>query len=56
MTDLTRLPAFDLCELIATRKVSPVELTDAVLARADKLQPVLNCFVTLVPEQARAAS
>jgi aspartyl-tRNA(Asn)/glutamyl-tRNA(Gln) amidotransferase subunit A len=56
MTDLTRLPASDLCELIATRKVSPVELTDAVLARADKLQPVLNCFVTLVPEQARAAA
>ena len=56
MTDLTRLPASELRELIATKEVSPVELTDAVLARADKLQPVLNCFVTLVPEQARAAA
>lgn len=56
MTDLTRLPASELSELIATKKVSPVELTDAVLARADKLQPVLNCFITLVPEQARAAA
>ncbi|TBR29334.1 MAG: amidase, partial [Reyranella sp.] len=26
------------------------------LARAEKLQPVLNCFVTLVPDQARAAA
>lgn len=56
MTDLTRLPASDLRERIATRKVSPVELTEAVLARAEKLQPVLNCFITLVPEQARAAA
>ncbi|MBP6770874.1 MAG: amidase [Reyranella sp.] len=56
MTDLTRLPASDLREQIATKKLSPVELTDAVLARADRLQPVLNCFVTLVPDQARAAA
>jgi aspartyl-tRNA(Asn)/glutamyl-tRNA(Gln) amidotransferase subunit A len=56
MTDLTRLPASSLSELIATKKVSPVELTDAVLTRAEKLQPVLNCFITLVPEQARAAA
>ncbi|WP_428682063.1 amidase [Reyranella sp.] len=56
MTDLTRLPASDLREQIAARKISPVELTDAVLARAERLQPVLNCFVTLVPDQARAAA
>ncbi len=56
MTDLTRLPASELRAQIAARKVSPVELVDAVLARADKLQPVLNCFITLVPEQARAAA
>ncbi|WP_421998376.1 amidase [Reyranella sp.] len=56
MSDLTRLPASVLREQIAAKKVSPVELTDAVLARADALQPVLNCFVTLVPEQARAAA
>lgn len=56
MTDLTRLPASDLSGLIATKKVSPVELTEAVLARAERLQPVLNCFVTLVPDQARSAA
>jgi len=56
MTDLTRLPASELREQIASKKVSPVELVDAVLARAEKLQPVLNCFITLVPDQARAAA
>jgi aspartyl-tRNA(Asn)/glutamyl-tRNA(Gln) amidotransferase subunit A len=28
----------------------------AVLARAERLQPVLNCFITLIPEQAMAAA
>jgi aspartyl-tRNA(Asn)/glutamyl-tRNA(Gln) amidotransferase subunit A len=56
MTDLTRLPASDLRRQIAAKEISPVELTDAVLARAERLQPVLNCFVTLVPDQARAAA
>ncbi len=56
MTDLTRLPASDLRTRIAAKEVSPVELTDAVLARAETLQPVLNCFITLAPEQARAAA
>ena len=27
-----------------------------MLARAEKLQPVLNCFITLVPDQALAAA
>jgi aspartyl-tRNA(Asn)/glutamyl-tRNA(Gln) amidotransferase subunit A len=56
MSDLTRLPASVLRQQIADKQVSPVELTDAVLARAETLQPVLNCFITLVPEQARAAA
>ncbi|MBX9944265.1 MAG: amidase [Reyranella sp.] len=56
MTDLTRLPAAVLREQIAARKVSPVELMEAVLARADRLQPILNCFITLVPELALEAA
>lgn len=56
MTDLTRLPASDLAPKIAAREISPVELMKAVLARAEQLQPVLNCFVTLIPEQALAAA
>ena len=54
--DLARLPASDLREKIASKQLSPVELMTAVLARAEKLQPVLNCFITLVPEQAMAAA
>lgn len=56
MSDLTRLSAAELRTRIAARELSPVDLTEAVLARAEALQPVLNCFITLVPEQARAAA
>ena len=56
MTDLTRVPASDLRTRIAAKEISPVDLTEAVLARAEKLQPVLNCFVTLIPELARTAA
>jgi aspartyl-tRNA(Asn)/glutamyl-tRNA(Gln) amidotransferase subunit A len=56
MSDLTRLSASDLRARIAAKDLSPVELTEAVLARAEALQPVLNCFITLVPEPARAAA
>jgi aspartyl-tRNA(Asn)/glutamyl-tRNA(Gln) amidotransferase subunit A len=56
MTELWQLPASDLREKIAAKKVSPVELMRAVLARAEKLQPVLNCFITLIPEQAMKAA
>jgi len=54
--DLTRLPASDLREKIAGKEISPVELMKAVLARAERLQPILNCFITLIPEQAMAAA
>src|SRR5260370_29767873 len=54
--ELWRLPASTLREKIAAREVSPVELMKVVLARADKLQPVLNCFITLVPELALKAA
>ena len=52
MNELTRLPASVLREEIAAKRISPVELTDAVLARAEKLQPVLNCFITIAADQA----
>ena len=38
------------------RKISPVELTDAVLARIETRAPGLGAFVTVVPERARAAA
>src|SRR4029453_17567028 len=39
-------------EAIAQRQISPVEVTRAVLDRATRLQPKLNCFITLCPEEA----
>ena len=52
VTELWQLSASSLREKIAARDVSPVELTETILARAEKLQPVLNCFITLAGEQA----
>ncbi|MFN4090435.1 MAG: amidase [Alphaproteobacteria bacterium] len=51
-TELCFTPATELAELIASRAVSPVEATRAVLARIDRLQPGLNAFVTVSAERA----
>ncbi|HYR95545.1 MAG TPA: amidase, partial [Candidatus Binatus sp.] len=51
MSDLVRLSLGEAADLIRRRKVSPVELTEAVMARIDALQPVLNAFTTLAPRE-----
>jgi aspartyl-tRNA(Asn)/glutamyl-tRNA(Gln) amidotransferase subunit A len=56
MTDLAFTPAAELARLIATRAISPVELVDMVLSRIDRAQPVLNAFITITGESARAAA
>ena len=53
MVDLCFLPAKTLAELIATRKVSAREVMDTHLAAIDRVNPLLNAIVTLVPDQAR---
>ena len=45
--------ATEAARLIRDRKLSPVELTEAVLARAERLQPDLNLFALFTPEAAR---
>jgi aspartyl-tRNA(Asn)/glutamyl-tRNA(Gln) amidotransferase subunit A len=40
-------------ELIRTRKLSPVELMDALLRRIEALEPQVNAFITLTASQAR---
>ncbi len=42
--------------LIAARKLSPVELTEDCLARAERLDGTLHAFIRLMPEEARAAA
>ena len=58
-TDLCYTSAIDLGRMIRSRELSPVELTDAVLARIERLNPKLNAFLTvtadLAREQARAS-
>ena len=53
-TDLSYLSAADLAALIAARKVSPVEIMDALLPRIAASQPVLNAFITVTADAARA--
>jgi aspartyl-tRNA(Asn)/glutamyl-tRNA(Gln) amidotransferase subunit A len=50
--DLTQLALFEAADLIANQKVSPVELCNALLDRIARLDPVLNCFITLTAELA----
>jgi Asp-tRNA(Asn)/Glu-tRNA(Gln) amidotransferase A subunit family amidase len=53
-SDLCWMSAFDLARAIAKKKVSPLEVVDAVLARIDALK-ALNAYVTLDADGARAA-
>ena len=55
MTDspLVTLTISELVPKIKAKEISPVELTEAALAQADRLQPTLNSFITILHEQAR---
>ena len=50
--DLCYLSVAELSRLIKKREVSPVEVVKAHLARVEALEPALNSFITLLPEQA----
>ena len=58
--DLCFRSATDLAADIRSRRLSPVELARAVVARIEALNPALNCFCTPTPEialdQAKAAA
>ncbi len=53
-SDLLTLTISELAPRIKAKEISPVELTEAALAQADRLQPKLNSFITLLHDQARA--
>ena len=48
--------AGELSRLVQRKEVSPVEIVDAHLARIEATERVMNSFITLLPEQARAAA
>lgn len=55
-TDLAWLPATGMAAGIAARRFSPVEVIDAVLARADAVEPRINAFAARFDDQVRAAA
>ncbi|HYY88175.1 MAG TPA: amidase family protein [Chloroflexota bacterium] len=56
MTTLDYADAIDLVSAIRTRRLSPVEVLEDVLQRAERLQPILHPFVTIDAERASAAA
>lgn len=53
MSDLTFLPATEMAAQIREKKLSPVDLAEAHLAKIERLNPKLNAFVQLDPERVR---
>src|SRR5690606_33096570 len=54
--DLLGLDLVGAAEGVRTRKFSAVELTEACIRRIERLQPKLNCFISLEAETALAAA
>jgi aspartyl-tRNA(Asn)/glutamyl-tRNA(Gln) amidotransferase subunit A len=55
-TDLCYMTATDLAAAIRTKKVSPVEVVNAVLDRIEQLNPRLNAFCLVTADAARQAA
>jgi aspartyl-tRNA(Asn)/glutamyl-tRNA(Gln) amidotransferase subunit A len=51
--EICRMDAVTLAEKIRTKQLSPTEVTEAVLVRMEKLNPVLGAFCTPTPDVAR---
>ena len=52
--ELLKLTISEIAPMIQAREVSPVDLTEAALAEAERRQPTLNSFITIMREQAMA--
>ena len=52
--ELASLDATAQADLVRRGEVSPAELVDAAISRAERLQPLLNCFTTTRFDRARA--
>src|SRR6202142_1282883 len=51
--DLAFLSIEQVAPLLRRRKISPVELVEAALARIERLNPAINAFITVVGDRAR---
>jgi len=54
MSDLTFLPGLTMADHIRRKKLSPVELADANLAKIERLNPKLNAYVHVDAERVRS--
>ena len=54
--ELCYMTATEMAAAIRAKKLSPVEVVDAVLSRIDRLNPTLNAYCTVTHEEARAAA
>ncbi|MGE0702215.1 MAG: amidase family protein, partial [Hyphomicrobiaceae bacterium] len=54
MSDLAWMSIAEASRLLSERKLSPVELTDALLARIERLDSRWHAFIRVLPERARA--
>src|SRR5207245_1695600 len=54
--DLLFTPVSELRRQIGAKVISPVELVEASLARIEELNPTINAFVYVAPDEARAAA
>ncbi len=55
-TDLTQCPGHELLQLYRSGQASPVEATQAVLARIERLNPQINAFCVVDPDAALASA
>ena len=51
--EICYMPAVEMAEAVKTKRLSPVEIMDAVLQRIERLNPEVNAYCTLVSEDAR---
>src|SRR5436853_6963111 len=54
--DLAFLSISELSELIRTRKISPVEITQTILERIETLNPAVNAYITVTRDLAMKAA
>ncbi len=56
MSELHTLTAGEAVREIRERRLSPVELVEAILARIEERDPLLSCFASVAPDQALEAA
>jgi Asp-tRNA(Asn)/Glu-tRNA(Gln) amidotransferase A subunit family amidase len=54
--ELSFTPAYQLADMIKSKKLSPVELTAVILKRIKEINPKLNAYLTIVEEEAMRAA